>query len=263
MDPGHGYKMFCAECGTHLPNTAKFCLECGHKRESPAADTVAADATDLEPRLTVDGRVIDPTRDLWGRSLPAPTDDAASDGHSIASGADTGGTSHSSAPSLRRRPVKRATVPMVRSPRDVTHRPTYDTAPECSRTAGYLGIGASILVIIGSLGPWATLGMLEVSGTRGDGQLSLIAGILAAAFLAATIFGSSVGGGRATIAAIALAGAGAIGVYDWQNISGVVDSQETSLFRASVGWGLPAVTIGGVGGAILALIQADASRFRG
>ncbi len=90
------------------------------------------------------------------------------------------------------------------------------------------------LILVGSLGPWAQVtsifGTATVSGTTGDGKLTLAVGALAlGGFLSSVWVLRWVAGG------IGLA----IGVYDWWNASSKFrDINSTAAVHAGIGWGL-------------------------
>ena len=105
---------------------------------------------------------------------------------------------------------------------------------ESPQTLLRIGYGACLVIAIGSIGPWATLGFITASGTDGDGILTLILAVAAAAFL----WRWSVVGKRRRLIAAAVAGALSlvITVYDTVNISNLVDGPFG--LDPSVGWGL-------------------------
>jgi hypothetical protein len=97
--------------------------------------------------------------------------------------------------------------------------------------ARFGGLGA---LALGSLGPWAHVLFMSVSGTSGDGQLTLGAAVIGA--LALGLRGRGAGAiVAAVVSLLALAAAG----YDLINISHLV-SQATldGTQVATVGWGL-------------------------
>jgi len=96
-------------------------------------------------------------------------------------------------------------------------------------------------VIVGSVMPWATVksvfGEINVSGTDGDGVLTLVGGVvvlvlvLAQKYLASLIV--------ATVTAAVL-------IYDYLNITRSLDLDDNEFASASVGWGIQLATIGAV-----------------
>lgn len=228
--------MFCAECGTRLPETAKFCLECGHRRESRTVDTVVAPVADPVPSVTSDGRAMDPTRDVWGRPL-ATTDAAMSEKSRVL---------------VRHPSVPRANVvPPAASSRRTT----------ISLTPGHLAIASAVLVIVGSLGPWVSLvapfvGSLSVSGTEGDGKITLGCGIAAAVMLAFLVTSNQSGVWLGLFAGIALGIAAVVGIVDWGNVGDEISTSDQEFQGlASVGWGLKVMTVGAIVGAILSIVR--------
>lgn len=269
MDPGHGYRMFCAECGTHLPNTAKFCLECGHRRESPAAETTTTAVSDQAPQVTADGRPIDPTRDVWGRSLAA-SDEAISEKSRTSISRTIAPSSDVERRTEREAADRRAAVQRLRNTGPIGSLNTPRSSPSVgpttqttiSLTPGYLAVASPALVIIGSLGPWvsATLpfvGAFSVSGTDGDGKITLSCGIAAAVMLAFLVTSNQSGVWLGLLAGIALGIAALIGIVDWGNVGDEIsasDQEFGGLVR--VGWGLQVMTLSAIVGAVLALVQA-------
>ena len=114
---------------------------------------------------------------------------------------------------------------------------------ESPQTLLRIGYGACLVIAIGSIGPWATLGFITVSGTDGDGVVTLILAAAAAAFL----WRWSVVGKRSRLIAAAVAGALSlvITVSDTVNISNVVDGPLG--LDPSVGWGLIVALIASIG----------------
>lgn len=231
--------MYCAECGTKLPATAMFCLECGHEREGLAS---TPEPVVPPPAVTSDGHPVDPTRDVWGRPV-ASSDDAA--------------CKRSPATAQRVLPRAARAEPYVAP---LNRRQSI--RGEVSSTPGLLAIAAAALVIVGSLGPWVSIvapfvGSLSVSGTDGDGKLSLVCGLAATVLLAFLVTSNRSSVWLGVLAAVVLGIAGAIGVYDWQNIgaaAGVADDDIALLAR--VGWGLKAMTLGAIAGTVLSITQA-------
>lgn len=90
------------------------------------------------------------------------------------------------------------------------------------------GVIAALLLAVGSVGTWASVGPFSVSGLRGDGSLTLAAAVIA---LIPLLLGRAPG---VTLAAGVVAAA--VSIYDLARILPVVD--ENGLFSVSVGWGL-------------------------
>ena len=262
--------MYCAECGTQLPETAKFCLECGHKREAAITETSTLTATALEPQLLPHGRAVDPTRDLFGRPLAANETPMLEK-----SDASAGGTSSGQSPMAqaaeREAAERRATVQRIRAAGPVgtlnqSRTPPFALSPPqrtVSLTPGYLAIAASLLVIVGSLGPWVSIvapfvGSLTVSGSEGDGKITLVCGITATVLLAFLVTSRQDGVWLGIGAAIALGIAALVGINAWQNLgANIADvSDEELAVLARVGWGLQAMTVGAAVGAVLSIAQA-------
>lgn len=143
--------------------------------------------------------------------------------------------------------------------------PAYATAPAAGPTAptlvsdhislAALAVATSVLVLIGSLAPWATAGGQSAKGTAdgADGILTLIIAIVAAGTVAATTFAPA--GVPRIIAQWATVALGVAIV-----VIAIVDIQDvTSSEIVSVGWGLWLVLIAGaaiaVVGTLLALLR--------
>ena len=189
--------MFCAECGTRLPETAKFCLECGHRREVVVATPTSPAASVSPAPATVDGWATDPARNVWlqprvGSEEPISEKSSAA----VQAGASTRRSSIEWE-TEREAADRRAASQRLRTttPIGSLSRPTITFSGVSSRqrpislTSGYLAIAAAVLVIVGSLGPWVSVvapfgGSLSVSGTNGDGKITLCCGLLATVLLA-------------------------------------------------------------------------------
>jgi hypothetical protein len=59
--------------------------------------------------------------------------------------------------------------------------PTQAPLSAAARAAGWLMAAAGGLVVIGALLPWATWGPFTLAGTSGDGQITLVLGLVATA----------------------------------------------------------------------------------
>jgi hypothetical protein len=110
-------------------------------------------------------------------------------------------------------------------------------------------IGAG-LIVIGSLLPWVRLeespfGPESVSGTSGDGQITIALGILALVF-AALAFGPSARFWYAVCVMVFGGIAALVAGYDWINLSRVASAKYSLYGGLSVGWGLIVCAIGAV-----------------
>jgi hypothetical protein len=102
-----------------------------------------------------------------------------------------------------------------------------------------IGIGGLVLVVIGSIGPWATLLALSVSGTRGDGKITLVVAVVAVAL---ALIGRP---STMLIATLGSVGSGVIAAVDLTHIHRVV--ADVTLFGnhvVSAGWGIYMVVVG-------------------
>ena len=109
-------------------------------------------------------------------------------------------------------------------------------------------------VILGSIGPWATIWVVTVYGTNGDGVFTLILGAMAGGL--ALIDMARREWSRWLMIGIVLcfAGAGAIGAYDWYNLS---DLASSSSGMAQVAWGLPLLVVSAGAGILLAALKLE------
>lgn len=105
----------------------------------------------------------------------------------------------------------------------------------------------SILVCVGSMGPWASVLFFSVAGTEGDGVITLIIGVVAALIAGFSLTRPS--NGKFLVMALLLGGAALIGIYDWAELERLVDS--TDPFRIEVGWGLVLMTVAAGAGCVL------------
>lgn len=124
----------------------------------------------------------------------------------------------------------------------------------------YAGLVCAVLVLVGSVGPWVTaFGFIEVSGTEGDGMITLVL-----ALVAGLLIGWRVASGSrwprflAGLAFLAVAG---IGVYDWSELERNIDEADEDVrafvdAAVSVGWGLVLTTFAGVAGLIVTVLDA-------
>src|SRR4051794_41742691 len=80
--------------------------------------------------------------------------------------------------------------------------PTVSNAVSAVSVQAALALLGGIIMVAGSLGPWATAGFISVSGTQGDGKITLVAGAVALIF---TVLMSASKGGAlsATMAVLA------------------------------------------------------------
>ena len=120
--------------------------------------------------------------------------------------------------------------------------------------APWIIAGGGLLAIIGSVLPWGTVrsafGQVDVSGTEGDGVLTLVLGLVVGALGL-----SSLAGARRVLAIVALlptVGIAGIAAYDLANITEVADELSGSFVQVSAGPGLWVV----LAGAAVALVGA-------
>ena len=90
---------------------------------------------------------------------------------------------------------------------------------------------------------------------RGDGKFTLGCGIIAIVLLAFLVSTEPDNILPGVLAAVAFAKAAFIGFNDWREVNERVADIGGSPLLASVGWGLHAVTFGGIAGVVLAAVQ--------
>jgi hypothetical protein len=112
------------------------------------------------------------------------------------------------------------------------------------RTWACVAFGATV---IGSLGPWASLGIFNKAGTDGDGVITLIAAIVGLVLVL-------VGRGRIAVAVVGLVIL-ATGIYDIGDVSGSRAEVFGQSISPSVGWGLWVVTLGGAAAVLCSLAR--------
>lgn len=261
--------MFCAECGTQLPENAEFCLDCGNRREVVGATPTSPAAGVSLATVTGDGWAVDPTRNVWLQPIEVSEEPISE--KSRATAAARGSTTrseidrhtHSEAATHRAAAVRlRNSGSSGALSQPLSSNSIWSAPRTISLTPGYLGIAAAVLVIVGSLGPWVTatlpfVGAFTVSGTDGDGKATLCCGILAGALIAFLVTSNQSGVWLGIIAGIGLGIAAVVGIVDWGNISDEISSSDQDLEGlVRVGWGLQVMTISAIVGAVLSIVQA-------
>jgi hypothetical protein len=115
--------------------------------------------------------------------------------------------------------------------------------------------GCALLVVVGSLGPWARVWFITANGTDGDGIITLLLGVAAGFFTIVRLARPGPGVGMMALAGLALLAAGVIGAIDWNDVAGITSETEEYGDLVQVGWGLVLMTIAGFAGAGLAFVQ--------
>lgn len=122
--------------------------------------------------------------------------------------------------------------------------------------AAAVAVLGGILMAIGSVGPWVTTVFASVSGTHGDGKLTLVAAVAAIAF--AVLMGTRKGGiVSAVMTMLAALAGGFVGVSDLQSVN---DKLQRFDGVATIGWGLYVVIAGAALVAIGVLMTAGKKR---
>jgi hypothetical protein len=95
--------------------------------------------------------------------------------------------------------------------------------------------------VVGSIGPWVTLGVFSKAGTDGDGVLTLIAALLGAILVLSNRGEHTARIGVGLLGLVIVA----FGIYDIAEVSSSGIELFGEQISPSVGWGLWAVTLSG------------------
>jgi hypothetical protein len=221
--------MFCWHCGTKLPSVAAFCYRCG---QSQAADAA------FDPRA----QGIAPDGWPWPNRPSTPQSDSAA-------AVDA--------------PIAPTTT-ALKPPALPSAQPAAIEISELNPLVNILAIGCGLIVVAGSFGPWVTahvrfLGSIEIRGSEVDGRITAWCGIAAVTCLLLLLVAPTKRSLLSTIAMLAFFVAAVIGASDWTSVSESLrelrESGDLGVLRAEIGWGLRAVTFGGAGGTLLAVLQ--------
>lgn len=109
-----------------------------------------------------------------------------------------------------------------------------------------------LLVVVGSMGPWASIWIITVNGTEGDGVFTLLLGLGAGLLALVRLARPHLRRRLMWIACVALGLSAAVGVYDWADLESTAGDPGALDVNVSVGWGLVVVTVGSFIGAVLA-----------
>ena len=109
----------------------------------------------------------------------------------------------------------------------------------------------ALLVFIGSFGPWAVADEFGISagGTDGDGSITLVLALIAAAPAAWKLFRGGARRWVTWVSAVAFALAAIIGIIDLIDINNLDEEAQAADISLSPGWGLIVVLIGSLAGA--------------
>lgn len=125
---------------------------------------------------------------------------------------------------------------------------------------GIIVIVMGLVVIIGSLLPWATaqsaFGSINKNGIEGDGVITLATGIIAL-LCGIAILVSEKNSGWIGLAVIASIASVAVAIIDLVDVSNKLSGVSNEYVRASAGIGLYVVLVGGVIGVVGALVSAS------
>jgi TRAP-type C4-dicarboxylate transport system permease small subunit len=115
-------------------------------------------------------------------------------------------------------------------------------------------IACAILVVVGSIGPWAGIAFITANGTEGDGRITLVLG-LAAGVAALVSFARPRDRRILAIPAVLFAVAAGIGIYDWNNLDSIVtiNDIEIPFVDVEARWGLIVMTLSACVGAVLSV----------
>lgn len=115
----------------------------------------------------------------------------------------------------------------------------------------YLAYGGAGALVLGSLGPWASVLGFSANGIDGDGWFTLIFGLVAAVATWETVKHAPTPRFKAPLVAVICAGlAVALMVYEIINIYSSSSEFFDTTVRASPGWGAWLATIGAIALAI-------------
>lgn len=124
---------------------------------------------------------------------------------------------------------------------------------------GIIVIVMGLVVIIGSILPWATaqsaFGSISKNGIEGDGKITLATGIITL-LCGIAILISSKNSGWIGLAVIASLASLAIAIIDLVDVSNKLGSVSNQYVKASAGIGLYVVLVGGLVGIVGALVSA-------
>jgi hypothetical protein len=242
--------MYCWYCGTKLPGAAAFCHRCGQSQAEDAAFDPQAVAV-APGGWSWSTAAAKPGESLTTGADPAPLD-SAPPRHDI-----------SNPTSIREMDLPAGACDPAIS---ADTRPVVAVAP--SRIPGLLGIACGAVVVAGSFGPWFTAqlvprGPIQFTGTDWDGGLTLGCGLAAVACLVVLVAAPR-HGTLGVVASGAFFLAALVGIAAWSDAHANLDELrrvgENVLLRWEIGWGLQAVTFGGLAGTILAMAQALQAR---
>lgn len=111
-----------------------------------------------------------------------------------------------------------------------------------------LALVGGIVAAIGSLLPWATIrsgfGSIDITGTNGDGVITLALGVIVAGLGFARFGGQSTGIVRNAASLLGLAIA-LVGVYDYTNLASRIGEIQSDYVSGVAGVGLYVVIVGG------------------
>lgn len=107
-----------------------------------------------------------------------------------------------------------------------------DAASSDLMTAMYLAVGA---IVLGSFLPWARVLLVNVNGTDGDGNLTLLLGGVAGALIARWRLGGGVHRGLMTASLVLCAAASAVLLYDVVHVTRLAAQPQSGLFLATAG----------------------------
>lgn len=117
-----------------------------------------------------------------------------------------------------------------------------------------IGMVAAVMVIVGSVGPWATVtsgfGSVSANGTSGDGIFTLVLAIAALFWLIRYLTNEDSSTGNLIWIAVLFGISFGIALYTSNNLSELIDSEAGNAYvRMSEGWGLTIVQIASFVGA--------------
>lgn len=114
-----------------------------------------------------------------------------------------------------------------------------------AKTGPIITLTAAAIAAIGSIGPWATLGVFTTNGTEGDGVVTLIA-MASVALFAGISLANGPNVSRAVLTVLVGLVATAISLYNLVNIGDAQTDVFDVAVSPSIGWGLWLTFLGSV-----------------
>lgn len=122
-----------------------------------------------------------------------------------------------------------------------------ETSGTAAKQNQYLAYGGAAALVLGSLGPWASVLGFSANGIDGDGFITIILGVLAAVATWETVTRGNAARFKAPVVALVCGAlALALMVYELINIYSSSSEFFDTTVRASPGWGAWLTTLGAI-----------------